>query len=231
MLFPAISHLEVGLVSRCDYALRQWLYASPLWYYHRPAPLPACQNTMARYDLIDPHLCEICHHLHRDGVATTPSCQGHSHPRPYFRRVWDELRRQESIIQTTGLEIADSQSGWHYVFADPGYRLPWDNFQSFCHQVDSRQHEGYLGILIPRHGRRLARRLNDDQYATPIASIAFDAPLSHRLGGFLLAATVTTRDPDHRQSQWRHITAYVTGLLQAYARSAGSSRPIPTLRA
>jgi hypothetical protein len=143
-----VSDLLVELASGDDFAARQWFYATPDWYYHRPRHQTLLRPTHDFYQLVDPDLRPICQFLHRKGLVTTPSCQGHFHSAAHLRHVYAELRAQEHAIRNGGQLVRDSENQSPALFRNPHYQLPWPTFEAFRDQVAPSQQHGTLGILV-----------------------------------------------------------------------------------
>src|SRR5205823_11712163 len=89
------------------------------------------------YELVDPELRDLCRLLHDAGIATTPSCQGHSYPRERFERIWDSLTTEEPQIRGEGLVVKDSENQRKYLFRDAGYNVPWQSFGHFYDEASA----------------------------------------------------------------------------------------------
>src|ERR1051326_6919725 len=85
---PAIAALDAGLVALRQFPLRKWYYASPLWYYHRPAAEHVLKRDPRFFELVDPLLRELCRIVFDAGCCTTPSCEGHFYARARFEKIW-----------------------------------------------------------------------------------------------------------------------------------------------
>ena len=201
-------------------AIRKWYSASPLWHFHRRAFPGEIETSRRFYHAVDPDLLELCRLLHREGIHTTPSCQGHFHSRSHFEEVWEELRREQRLIQTVGLPVTDSESGREFLFRASKFELPWATFDEFHQQASSRQREGFLGILLPRDRHALVSKLHRHPFRSRRAFIAFDGGLSCLLGGSLFYATVLANDPEECSRSWRAITEHVKSLLDCESSHA-----------
>ncbi|MCI0677190.1 MAG: hypothetical protein L0Y42_15620 [Phycisphaerales bacterium] len=214
---PIITSLRADIVPHREFAGRKWFYANPLWYYHRRGQTGEINPSRKFYKLVDPELRELCHLLHDAGVHTTPSCQGHFYGRDHFKEIWHELEREQSLIQTSGLTVKDSETDSPFLFRTPTYQLPWPSFEDFYVQAASHQNIGYLGILVPHHLHTLRCRLHNDPYRTEFASICFDGELSCVLGGSLFNIFVHARYPEERHELWSLITDYLAQVVRYLA--------------
>ncbi len=208
-----IRGLKAEFVPLREFPRRRWFYATPLWYYHGSGPREKVQTDRNFYDLIDPLLREACYSLHRAGIDTTPSCQGHFYPLGYFKEVWGRLQGERQQIQHQGLPVRDCETGRVYLFREAEFRLPWDSFGDFYQAVASRQNEGYLGIQFPAAHRKLAERLVADAYRTNTGRIVAG---SGEDAGDCFSFSLVTAPPDPQQAErdWSHMTAYLRGLLR-----------------
>ena len=210
-----ISGLLAGLIPHREWALRRWFYANPIWYYHRRSAAHEIRVGGRFYQLVDPALREVCHLLNEAGVYTTPSCQGHSHPREHFEKIWDELRREEPLIRAQGLVVKDCENDERYLFRQADYQIPWRSFEDFYRDAAAHQKVGYLGILVPDDRADLAKALEAGGYRIPAAEISTDERIDAFVGGTLFEVRVETADPRVRDEQWRTFTDYVAQVLEA----------------
>ena len=111
MQVQRIAGLKSDLLTNDVLYTRRWYYATPLWYYHGHGAMPRLNTDRTFYNLIDPDLRALCLLLHHYGLRTTPSCQGHFYPRMHYERIFWALRREETLIHTTGLGIFDAETG------------------------------------------------------------------------------------------------------------------------
>lgn len=224
-VLPIISTLRADLVSHREMAIRKWYAGSSNWYYHRRA-LPGEYDCSRRfYQLIDPQLRGLCRLLHRYGIHTTPSCQGHFYGRDYFERIWDALVRERDLIQTTGLKVRESSEGREFLFRACTYELPWPNFNEFYSLASTTQTQGYLGILLPREQHALVCELHNHPFHTERAAIHFDGDLSCLLGGSVFGVTVQPRDPAERDRLWQSVVEYLHAILSR-VHAHGRTTPI-----
>jgi hypothetical protein len=218
MVAPVIDGLSAVLLPHRQWVLRKWFYASPLWFYHRAGTLEELNTNRTFYRLVDEDLRELCRILNEAGLHTTPSCQGHVYGREHFRNVWDELRNEEPLIQRPGLLVKDSETDQPYLFREPGYHLPWPDFENFHAEAAAHQSQGYLGVLITSERDQLRSLLQRDRYSTERSSICFDAELSTKLNVALFNMMVEAREPVERRREWAALTAYIANLLNRVDR-------------
>jgi hypothetical protein len=212
---PLIASLNAGLAPHRQWAVRQWFYANPIWYYHR---LSATHEICPRgrfYDLIDPLLREICHLANAAGIPTTPSCQGHAYPRERFESIWDQLNRDELEIRGAGLEVKDCESEKRFLCRDNSFVVPWPTFIDFYNEATRHQGIGYLGLILPPTFRDIEHRLLDDRYHTVTTRTSVDAELAPLLGGNVFSIYVQAVTEPARTAEWRHVTNYLRALLRA----------------
>ncbi|MGE5608108.1 MAG: hypothetical protein ACM359_02540, partial [Bacillota bacterium] len=55
-----ITGLRPDIVPHQQWALSNWFYAGPMWYYHRLGPGRQLITDPRSYDLIDPDLRSLC---------------------------------------------------------------------------------------------------------------------------------------------------------------------------
>jgi hypothetical protein len=220
MLVQRIAGLKSDLLPNDLLHTRRWYYATPLWYYHGPGPRPRLNTDRTFYTLVDHDLRALCMVLHRHGLRTTPSCQGHFYPRRHYERVFEALRREESLIHTTGLPIFDAETGAGLVFQDARYRLPWDDCESLHAEAGQLRGKGYLGIWVPPKQAALRARLRRDAFATPEAAITESPRQTGHAVESLFRITVDAASPEERRRAWDAVTRYLSGVLeQLYAAS------------
>lgn len=195
-----------------QFSSRRWLYASPSWYYHRPAPIPPLRIDRCFYELMDPDLRPLCSMLHGAGVATAPSCQGHFHRMRYFRDVWDELQSQRDAIRHGGLTVRDSETEIAYRFHDPRYQLPWRGFDDFYSDVAAQQQGGYIGVRVPLQRWRLWGRLLREVHGQSHAR--FTAALAPMGEAYTLHIHVRAPSPELQTRAWSDVTRHLRAVLR-----------------
>lgn len=210
MQLPTITGLNVGFVPHRKWSLRRWLFASPIWYYHGPRTSQRIVAGRRFYELVDPLLRDLCRELNDHGLATTPSCEGHFHPPSHFRRVWEELRREEPLIGGEGLVVHDAETDEAYLFREPGYRLPWKSSQEFLQQAMRQQGIGYLGIVVPGERRQIAGTLQSICGPLGYASVLCETPLFHLF--------VSAGGPMQQRDAWQEITDMIRAMLHREPR-------------
>lgn len=210
----AVAGLEAGLVPLREFPVRQWFYATPLWYFHRPAITHRLQPNARFWQLVDPSLREICRAILRAGLLTTPSCQGHYYPRSHFASVWRSLDESTRAVRNGGAWVRDSETDQPVLFRDPLFALPWKRFEDFFIDAAAHQSAGYLGLALPRARTALADLLAQDSYCTNAARIERDAELSDRLGVHLFGIHVAAPNPEQRDAEWTSLTHYLIGVLR-----------------
>jgi hypothetical protein len=210
---PSVTGLESGIVSQRTFPLRKWYYANPLWYYHAPAIEHRLAADPKFFELVDPRLRELCRCLLAAGLHTTPSCQGHFHPRQRFERVWDELQREADLIRSGGLVVRDSETDQAYSFSQPDYRLAWRDFTSFHEQAGRQQTHGYIGFAIPKDRPDLAARFRDPNRLSEGARIEPDAELEAIFKRPFVSIYVRSGSREERDATWTLVTAHVKALL------------------
>ena len=209
-----MTSLRADWVPHRRWAVTQWFFANPIWYYHCPSSTHEIDTGGRFYRLVDPELRDVCKLLHEAGIATTPSCQGHSHPRERFERIWDELKREEPSIRCGGLMVKDSENQKSYLFRDPRYRVPWESFERFHEQAASQQNVGYLGLLIPPAHGELSRRLEEEKYRSVATTIDRDHQLGRVLRHDVFHILVDAIDPQSRSIEWQNLTQYLRAAVE-----------------
>ena len=210
---PPVAGLESGIIPQRTFPLRRWYYANPLWYYHAPAIEHRLRADPKFFELVDPQLRELCRCLLAAGLHTTPSCQGHFHPRRRFERVWDELLREAELIRSGGLVVRDSESDQAFSFCEPDYRLAWPDFTSFHEQAGRQQTHGYIGFAIPNARPELAARFREPRSLLEGAQIEPDAELEGIFERPFVSIHVKSRSREARDASWAAVTAHVKALL------------------
>jgi len=211
-----ITGLSADLLPHRQWAVSKWFYANRLWYYHRPGTDEEIIASPRFYQLVDPELRDLCHLLNEAGLRTMPSCQGHSYPRERFENIWRELERELPQITGEGLIVRDCETDREFLFRDPGYRLPWEEFEDFYHAAGEHQGVGYIGILVPSERAELGKMIsavgeNED------LEIREDKRVGRLFGGRLFHVMVRSPDPLVRAIRWRGITEYFESLLMSSA--------------
>jgi hypothetical protein len=214
MPLPPIHGLRAELVPHRHWPLRQWFYASPIWFYHRPRGEERIVANHRFYELVDPDLREICYRFHQHGLLTTPSCQGHFYERPRFERIWAELRREaERIASAEGLVVRDSETDRPYRFRDERFELPWKDPDAFCAEAMGHQSTGYLGVIVPPERPEVLTRFMDGGFCDEKAEFGHTPEVGRRLGGELFTCLVRPGDPTERMELWRIVTERIGRLL------------------
>ena len=211
---PRVTGLESGIIPQRTFPLRKWYYANPLWYYHAPAIEHRLAADPKFFELVDPQLRELCRCLLAAGLHTTPSCQGHFHPRQRFERVWDELLREADLIRSSGLIVKDSETDQAFSFCKPDYRLAWQDFASFHEQAGRQQTHGYIGFGIPNDRPELAARFRDPGVLSEGARLEPDAELAGIFKRPFVSIFVKSRSREERDASWAVVTAHVKALLR-----------------
>jgi hypothetical protein len=224
MASQSVFGLRADIVPHRDWAVSRWFYTDPIWYYHRRSAAHEICTTGKFYQLVDPELREVCQLLNHAGIRTTPSCQGHSHPRQRFEEIWKVLKRDEHGIRDAGVVVKDCENDQPYLFRDIHYVLPWPSVDAFYNEAAAHQNVGYLGVIIPPHLEALASRLEAGHSLTSKCRISRDEELGHVLGGILLSVRVNARDAQERTRIWRRTTDEIREVLEAYP--ALRSRPL-----
>lgn len=224
---PLVSGLEAGLVPLREFPLRKWYYATPLWYYHRPAQEHHLNVDPKFYELVDPGLRDLCALALQHGLATTPSCQGHFYGRDRFEAIWQELQEAAALVPREGLRVKDSETDEEFLFRDEGFVLSWPDFEEFHAQAAAHQSRGYIGLALSPQAESLALRLREDAYRTACACIAFDEELSRVLGQPIFGIEVNPRTTEERDYEWAAITRYLHALLSVEpgGHAPGTSSP------
>lgn len=209
-----LTGLEAGIVPHRTWFWRQWFQGSGTRYYHRPRPVTAPFTPGADfYQRVDPLLRDICRYLHRRGLGTTPSCEGHFHGKRYFEEVWNELQQEAQAITRTGLVVKEAESGRSYLFRDAHYRLPWHDFEQFFGESIAHQGWGYLGILIPRQQGARHARLRAGISELDTAQCAFEAEATSPPDAWLLHILIQPRDPADAARRWRDVTRWLAQVV------------------
>jgi hypothetical protein len=208
-----ISGLQADLVPHREWAISRWLYANPIWYYHRQSASHELRFDGRFYQLVDPMLRAACRLLNDAGLRTTPSCEGHSYSKARFEQIWSELKREEPAIRGSGLLVKDCENEQPYLFRDSDYHLPWTSFDTFYKEAATHQSLGYLGILAPQSTLPLAQHLQEELSNRGTDGVRIESEWSEILGGLLIAVHVNVEEPNRRATTWQQFTEHVRQLV------------------
>ena len=164
---------------------------------------------------MDQSLRDVCRKLHRAGLGTLPSCEGHFHDDAYFRHLWEHLQREQDEIRSRGLVVADSETNQPFVFRNHDYRLPWASFPAFLSEISQTQSGGYLGVELHPIHRHVARELNRHPYAEAQAVVSLSL---RRPGSWIAAAYVDAVSPEQVGRLWDDVSKYLLRIVRAPAR-------------
>lgn len=207
-----IQGLRADFIPHRFWPQRQWFYASSR-YYHGPRREPTSFNNERFYKWVDPDLRSLCRLLHKSGLHTTPSCQGHFHNRNRFRRAWQIMSKELKKIVKGGLVVMNSETEQQLIFHDPTYHLPWRNFSSFYEQAAMQQNIGYLGILIPPERKEVIGALQEESRREALFSSEFDQTGRRLWGNLLFDVYVRTPDAQTQSQIWNEITHRIRKIL------------------
>ena len=182
-------------------------------YYHQPGLTVGAAQEPQFYEQVDPALRELCRMLHRQGIHTTASCEGHDHDQKYFEQRWEGLCAEAEKIKRGELVVIESQTGSKYRFSDPGYQLPWDNLQGFLDDSLGHQSNGYIGIVLPAELNALGRSLRKEMARQGDAQVLPDRRLSRFLNRRFYHLLIHGPARAERLRQWYHITEWFRGRL------------------
>ncbi len=232
-----IAGLSARLIAPRLFPTRRWFASTPLWYYHAPRRVSGRRRDTLRVDArffarVDPELVGACRLLLAAGLRTTPSCQGHFYPRPFFAAVWDDLVRERRAIRGDGLVVVDAESHERVVFRDPAYRVPWSSFTEFEAEAAGGQSRGYLGIVVPAEREALLaaldRAASSDDGAGDGARLRRERSLPADGTGALFALTVEAGTIAERRRAWARATERLSATLRAAGvRRAAGTTPSP----
>jgi hypothetical protein len=203
-----ITGLCSGLIPREEFPARQWFYATPLWYYHRPSRQMPTRLGPDFYKLVDRELKPLCLLLHSHGLQTTPSCQGHFYPKGHFQKVWNTIRRECELIHGPGLRVCDAETGRFYLFQDRDYSLPWAEFSAFHNDALGERGQGYLGIWAPD---RFIDALLANKAPHPCIRFHTARHAGHSLA--LLTILVSAQSPAERTLAWSWLTHAIGSIV------------------
>lgn len=206
----AIAGLEASILPHDQFADRRWYRGGGSWHYHGPGQTITDRLSDWGYLQVDPDLREICRMLHRHGLATTPSCQGHFFPRSHFLEIWSVLLRESRTIRGGGLLVRDVVEPGPQLFRDEQYALPWQRANQFVDEVLPQQSTGYLGIAIPvQQNTTLDRML----VACQGPGVQFRVPVLRGDGRFLLGLEVSGGSPAGQSAAWARVRQAIGSLL------------------
>ncbi|HEY1040844.1 MAG TPA: hypothetical protein VGF30_15620 [Bacteroidia bacterium] len=126
-----------------------WLQSCkrPSWYYFRKGKSNNGIQNPAFAKSLDEPLRKLVLFLHKAGIQTTPSCSGHNKEEYVFMKIYEELKKDEEQIRTSGLQFKDVESGKLYLYTENNYRLPWTKGEFLC-KVKTYQWKGVLGLKL-----------------------------------------------------------------------------------
>jgi hypothetical protein len=124
------------------------------WHYGWPRATPHRGSLSVNPATVDPALRPLVLTLHRRGIRTLPSCEGHfsrptpkGRPDPALLLRSRDLRAQAPLIRGPGLLMQDVESGALWRVVDPAYKLP--SFPEMVENHAAQEGSGYIGIMIP----------------------------------------------------------------------------------
>ncbi len=208
-----IAGLRAEPVPHIDWVFRAWYQGSERYYHgpRREEPRPLANRIF--FDRVDSDLRPLCRLLIDNGLRTTPSCQGHFHPRQRFAEIWDDLLHEQDAIRHEGLVVRDAETDAPYLFRDDRFRLPWDGFSSFLSAAYSDEGTGYLGILLDDDRHDVSGSLSRAQQSGQHTTMHID-PAGRRVGSSqLYHIQVSTDDPDSQSRAWRDVTQRIEEIL------------------
>jgi hypothetical protein len=152
-----MSRLVAKVVGPHRFAAYRWLVPVGVphpsgWHYglrRGQGPSSPVYRGSMRVDpeTLDADLRELVTGLHRVGVATLPSCQGHfGWCAERIKQAARDVAGQESLIHR-GLVMRDIEDGSRVMVRDPSWRAP--SVRQLAEGVENIEGIGYLGIVSP----------------------------------------------------------------------------------
>jgi hypothetical protein len=194
--------LVAATVGPHDFAAYRWLVPVGVehpsgWHYglRRRRPHPGSAQVDAR--TLDPDLRELVLRLHREGVRTLPSCQGHFGWCP--RRVQQaarDLAAQEPLLRR-GLLMRDVETGVVYRARDAAWRAPSE--RTLLDGVRRWEGVGYLGVICPDDARWTCPHLRRMEHAVI-------QPVGRQINIW-----VTAPNQRRQTAAWRRVTEALLG--------------------
>src|ERR1700740_84695 len=138
-----------------------WLQSEerPSWYYFTKRKSTNKISNKKFDKSLDKPLKEIVLFLHKQGIKTTPSCAGHTKTRAEFKKIYQELKKDEQLIKTKGLHLKNVETAKVYFCYDQNYELPWSK-DEFLKKIMTYQKHGVLGIRLGNRKRIKNELLN-----------------------------------------------------------------------
>jgi hypothetical protein len=142
-------NISPQLIPHSEFHKVAWLRSveRPSWYYYKkqkPHQVILNKDFLAS---VDEPLQELVGHLHQRGIKTTPSCSGHHIKDRNLEKIFSNLKEDEALITTCGIQMMDVESGELEHFKDKNYGLPWGKYD-FVKELSEYQHKGVLGMKI-----------------------------------------------------------------------------------
>lgn len=103
----------------------------------------------AFWDAADRHLRALGVLLESRGCRFHPLLQGDFYDSSDLRTMWNNIKREERIIRSRGLEVRDIATGEQLLFKNTTYRAPWPGYVDFATDMGRMAQKGCAYVLIP----------------------------------------------------------------------------------
>lgn len=167
------------------------------WHYglRRRRPHPGSDRVDAQ--TLDPDLRDLVLYLHREGVRTLPSCQGHFGWCPQrVRQAARDLAAQEPLLRR-GLTMRDVEGGRPLHVQASHWRAPSERV--LLDGVRRWEGVGYLGVICPDDARWICPRLRRMEHAVI-------QPVGRRINIWVTAPNQT-----RQTATWARVTEALLG--------------------
>ncbi len=203
--------VSVDIIDHKAHHQRRWFSATGRWSYH--VKRDEKERSDEAYEKGDDNLKGVCYFLHRFGVKTAASCEGHFYKKDFFEQMWKDLVKEKKVIKTKGLRMVEQEMNQSMIYYDKSFELPWKSFYHFYNQARQYVKKGYLGILIPRQQKWLYKRLKEDAYKTQKASITYEGITAREKKYYLFHVEVRGSDEHMQGAEWEKVAAYLKGCV------------------
>jgi hypothetical protein len=157
------SDFEVEYVPPDQFGEKEWY--EPMrngirWFYHRPRTRPLPVDPEALDGTLDAGIVPVVAAARAQGLATLPSCAGHSVDVVHTLLLHEQLTRDAEEVRGIGLPLLNVETGEKVLWQDPAYYLSWDEPEELEADLRVRERVGAIGIRGPQsHLAHVARRL------------------------------------------------------------------------
>ena len=138
--------LRSDLIPQKDFHKGYWHRSNTSnWYYFKEEERSYSIPENFNYKTVDEDLREIVFDAHQKGFFTTPSCSGHNFSETYFSLLFDKIKEEEYLINTTGLELNNIETNAKLLYLDQKYIFKYSK-KEFIKKIIPYHKVGILGI-------------------------------------------------------------------------------------